>query len=121
MATLLHARTEAETRILLARATAEEHKAEASSTTWLTVQMHAYDALGKLGGDGTTILIGDWARLPNFLFPHAGAFANAYNPYGPTTAPSSSPLSQATPPAAANPNVPAGATQNTAPRMTTKL
>ena len=80
VATLLHAKTEAETRILLARASIEEKKAEAASTTWLTVQMHAYDALGKLGGDGTHFLIGDWARLPNFLFPRPGP-AGGHDPY----------------------------------------
>ena len=72
-ATILHARAEAEQRILLAHATAEEKKAEAQAITWNEVQIHAYDALGKLGGDGTHFLIGDWARLPNFLFPRIGA------------------------------------------------
>ena len=33
------------------------------------VQMHAYDALSKLGGSGTTIMLGDWSHVPNFLFP----------------------------------------------------
>jgi regulator of protease activity HflC (stomatin/prohibitin superfamily) len=71
-AMLIHARAESEQRTLLARATAEEKKAEASGTTWFEVQKHAYDALGKLGGEGTHFLIGDWARLPNFLFPRPG-------------------------------------------------
>ena len=31
--------------------------------------MHAYDALGKLGGEGTHIMLGDWSKLPGFLFP----------------------------------------------------
>jgi len=84
VATLLHAKTEAETRILLARASMEEKKAEAASTTWLTVQMHAYDALGKLGGDGTHFLIGDWARLPNFLFPRMGPGMQSSYPTSPT-------------------------------------
>jgi hypothetical protein len=39
------------------------------SVTPLVVQMHAYDALGNLGGKGTTILIGDFAHLPSFLLP----------------------------------------------------
>jgi regulator of protease activity HflC (stomatin/prohibitin superfamily) len=71
-ATILHARAEAEQRVLLARATAEEKKAEAQAITWNEVQIHAYDALGKLGGEGTHILIGDWAKLPSFLFPRMG-------------------------------------------------
>jgi regulator of protease activity HflC (stomatin/prohibitin superfamily) len=86
-ASLTHAKVEAETRTLLAKAAAEEKKAEAKSITWLEVQMHAYDALGKLGGAGTHILIGDWGKLPNFLFPpgllHGGA-AGGGDPYGPT-------------------------------------
>jgi len=120
-ARIADAQGEAEAAKLMARAHAEENHATAQLVTPLTVQMHAYDALGKLGGEGTTILLGEWSHVPNFLFPHAGAFANAYNPYGPTTAPSTSPLSQATPPAAANPNVPAATQQNTAPRQTTGL
>jgi regulator of protease activity HflC (stomatin/prohibitin superfamily) len=71
-AAIIHARAEAETRVLLARATAEEKRAEAQSVTWLTVQMHAYDALGKLGGEGTHIMIGDWSKLPSTLFPRVG-------------------------------------------------
>jgi regulator of protease activity HflC (stomatin/prohibitin superfamily) len=82
-ASLIHARAEAEQRILLARATAEEKKAEAQSITWLGVQMHAYDALGKLGGDGTHIYIGDWSKLPNFLLPRPGAGGAVY-PTAPT-------------------------------------
>lgn len=70
-AQLIRARAESEQRILLAHAVAEEKRAEAEGTTWLEVQKHAYDALGHLGGEGTHILIGDWAKLPNFLFPTA--------------------------------------------------
>jgi regulator of protease activity HflC (stomatin/prohibitin superfamily) len=84
-ASIIHARAEAEQRILLARATAEEKRAEAQSITWLGVQMHAYDALGKMGGDGTHILIGDWAKLPNFLFPKMGpGMGGASYPTSPT-------------------------------------
>ncbi len=68
-ALLIHARAESEQRVLLARATAAEKKAEAEGVTWLEVQKTAYEALGKMGGEGTHILIGDWAKLPNFLFP----------------------------------------------------
>lgn len=85
-AAIIHARAEAETRTLLARAVAEEKRAEAQSITWLGVQMHAYDALGKLGGEGTHILIGDWAKLPNFLFPKMGPGMGATTyPTHPTT------------------------------------
>jgi hypothetical protein len=41
--------------------------------------MHAYDALGKLGGDGTTILLGDFAHIPNFLFPSVAGFHNPFS------------------------------------------
>ncbi len=71
-ASMIKARSEAEQRTLLARATAEEKRAEAQATTWLEVQKTAYEALGKLGGGGTHILIGDWAKLPSFLFPRVG-------------------------------------------------
>jgi regulator of protease activity HflC (stomatin/prohibitin superfamily) len=79
-ASLIHARAEAEQRVLLAHATAEEKRAEAQATTWLEVQKTAYEALGKLGGGGTHILIGDWAKLPNFLFPRMGG-GMVGNPY----------------------------------------
>ena len=46
----------------------------AVALTPLMVQMHAYDALSKLGGTGTQILLGDWSRVPNFLFPGMGGF-----------------------------------------------
>jgi len=58
--------------LLLAKADAEKRKAEASTLTPLMVQMHAYDALGKLGGSGTTIMLGDFSRVPAFLFPNFG-------------------------------------------------
>lgn len=75
------AKGEAEQRILLAKAQAEEAKATAKGLTWLEVQMHAYDALGKLGGEGTHILLGDWSKVPSFLFPpYAGAGGGMYGP-----------------------------------------
>jgi hypothetical protein len=33
------------------------------------VQAAGYEALGKLGGNGTTIFLGDWSRAPQFLWP----------------------------------------------------
>jgi SPFH domain / Band 7 family len=122
-ARIADARGEAEAATLMAHAHAAENQAQGALVTPLTVQMHAYDALGKLGGEGTTILLGEWSHVPNFLFPRAGAFANAWNPYSPQTAPgatggaSTSPLSEATPPRGKNPNVRARAT-DTEPRAT---
>jgi regulator of protease activity HflC (stomatin/prohibitin superfamily) len=98
-ATLIHAHAEAEQRILLARATAEEKKAEAQGVTWLEVQKSAYDALGKLGGEGTHILIGDWAKLPSFLFPRMGPGAAA-SPYA------TAPTGYTAPPRASGPTRP---------------
>jgi regulator of protease activity HflC (stomatin/prohibitin superfamily) len=65
----LKAETEAQTRIISAKATAEEKKAEAVSLTPLMVLMKGYEALGQLAGPGTNIMLGDWSRVPNFLMP----------------------------------------------------
>lgn len=69
---ITRAKAEAEERQLLAKAKAAENKAEANNLTSLQVMMHAYDALGNLGGQGTTIFLGDFAHAPAFLFPHGG-------------------------------------------------
>jgi regulator of protease activity HflC (stomatin/prohibitin superfamily) len=66
---LTKARAEAQSIELLAKAHAQEHKAEAVTLTPLMVMMHAYDALSKLGGSGTTVMLGDWSHVPQFLFP----------------------------------------------------
>jgi regulator of protease activity HflC (stomatin/prohibitin superfamily) len=76
---LVRARAEAEERSLLAKAHAEERRAEAVALTPLQVAMHAYDALGKLGGGGTTVLLGDFSRVPSFLFPRGGIFSNFWS------------------------------------------
>jgi hypothetical protein len=46
----------------------------------MQVEMHAYDALGKLGGTGTTIMMGDYSKLPNWLFPRVPGFQTAFTP-----------------------------------------
>jgi len=66
---VIRAKAAADERSLLAAATAAEKRAEAASYTPLTVQAAGYEALGKLGGSGTTIFLGDWSRAPNFLWP----------------------------------------------------
>jgi regulator of protease activity HflC (stomatin/prohibitin superfamily) len=68
------ARGESESRLMLAKATGEEKHAEAANITQNQVMMHAYDALGNLGGTGTTILMGDYSKLPNWLFPKMNGF-----------------------------------------------
>jgi regulator of protease activity HflC (stomatin/prohibitin superfamily) len=69
---LVRAKAQAEETTLLARAHAEEMRAQSATLTPLAVQMHAYDALAKLGGAGTTVLLGDWSHVPSFLFPRGG-------------------------------------------------
>jgi regulator of protease activity HflC (stomatin/prohibitin superfamily) len=80
---IVRAKAEAEELVLMAKAHAEEKKAEAKGLTWFEVQMHAYDALGKLGGENTHVFIGDWAKLPHFLFPPVGGGMGGY-PVAPT-------------------------------------
>jgi len=64
------ARAEAQAISLLAKAHADEKRAEATTLTPLMVQLHAYDSLAKLGGTGTQIMLGDWSHVPSFLFPN---------------------------------------------------
>jgi regulator of protease activity HflC (stomatin/prohibitin superfamily) len=61
-------RSDAEQRIASAKATAEENKAKALSHTQIDATIAAYEALGKLGGTGTTIMMGDFSKGPP-LFP----------------------------------------------------
>ena len=88
---IIEAKAEAEATKQMARAHAEEHRAETAGVTPMEVMLHAYDALGQLGGTGTTILLGDWAHVPNFLFPRVpslqAGFGLPYVPYGPPPSP----------------------------------
>jgi regulator of protease activity HflC (stomatin/prohibitin superfamily) len=69
---IVRAKAEAEERTMLAKAAAAERKAEAQALTPLSVMMHGYDALAQLAGGNTTILLGDWSKVPSFLFPRGG-------------------------------------------------
>jgi len=68
-ATVVKARAEADAMMILARAHAEENRAKTAAISPLSVQMKAYEALGQLGGTNTTILLGDFSKLPTWLFP----------------------------------------------------
>ncbi len=68
-AKVVRARADAEAAKMMAEATLKQRKAEAVAITPLMVQMHAYDALAKLGGSNANIMLGDWSHVPNFLFP----------------------------------------------------
>jgi regulator of protease activity HflC (stomatin/prohibitin superfamily) len=68
-ATVAKAKAEAEAITILARAHADENRAQTLALSPLSVQMKAYEALGQLGGTGTTILLGDFSHIPQFLFP----------------------------------------------------
>jgi regulator of protease activity HflC (stomatin/prohibitin superfamily) len=76
-ATVAAAKGEAEGRLALAKAQAAENEAGAANITTNQVMMHAYDALGRLGGTGTTFLLGDYSKLPNWLFPNIPGFQTA--------------------------------------------
>jgi regulator of protease activity HflC (stomatin/prohibitin superfamily) len=68
-ATVAKAKAEAEAIIILAKAHTEENHAKTAAISPLSVQMKAYEALGQLGGTNTTILLGDFSKLPTWLFP----------------------------------------------------
>jgi regulator of protease activity HflC (stomatin/prohibitin superfamily) len=83
---IIEAKAEAEAIRQIARAHAEEQRAETAGVTPMEVMIHAYDALSHLGGTGTTIVLGDWAHVPSFLFPHVASLQNAFTlPFTPMT------------------------------------
>jgi regulator of protease activity HflC (stomatin/prohibitin superfamily) len=87
---IIEAKADAEATKQMARAHAEEQRAETAGVTPMEVAMHAYDALAHLGGTGTTIVLGDWAHVPNFLFPRVPSLQNAFTlPYMPYIPPPS--------------------------------
>lgn len=98
-AAIAAAKGESESRLALARAASAENAASAASITSNQVMMHAYDALGQLGGTGTTFLLGDYSKLPNWLFPKVSGFQTAPWMMMPTAAPAPSPGARKTTPA----------------------
>jgi regulator of protease activity HflC (stomatin/prohibitin superfamily) len=79
------ARGDAGARMALAKAHEAENQAEAATVTPMHVMIHAYDALGRLGGTGTMIMLGDWSKVPSFLFPRS--FGNFQIPWMPMAPP----------------------------------
>jgi hypothetical protein len=85
---IIEARADAEAARQMAGAHAAERRAETAGITPMEVQIHAYDALAHLGGTGTSILLGDWSHVPNFLFPRVPSMNSAFMlPWGPAPAP----------------------------------
>ena len=76
---VIEAKADAEVQRQMAKAHAEQQRAETAGVTPMQVMMHAYDALGALGGTGTTIVLGDWAHVPSFLFPRVPSLQNAFS------------------------------------------
>lgn len=85
---IIEAKADAEVAIQMAHAHAEDRKAETAGVTPMEVMLHGYDALSHLGGTGTTIVLGDWAHVPSFLFPRVPSLQNAFTlPFVPYQAP----------------------------------
>jgi hypothetical protein len=81
-ATVVKAKAEAESITILAKAHAEENRASTQAISPLSVQMKAYEALGQLGGTGTTIMLGDFSKVPSFLFPPGFLGGGGYPMFG---------------------------------------
>jgi regulator of protease activity HflC (stomatin/prohibitin superfamily) len=100
---IIGAKADAEAVKQMAKAHAEEQRAETAGVTPMEVMVHAYEALAHLGGTGTTIVLGDWAHVPSFLFPRVPSLQSAFTlplmPYAP-------------PPGAAGPSAAAPAKQS---------
>ncbi len=82
-------KAEAETRLVKARADAQQmqilavgetaqNRARALALSPLMVQQEGYKALAELGGSSTSVYLGDWSHVPSFLFPRGGALAMPY-------------------------------------------
>jgi hypothetical protein len=68
-ARLIKAHADSEQMKVLAEGQAAQNRAKALELSPLSIQQKAYEALGELGGSGTTIYLGDWSHAPSFLFP----------------------------------------------------
>jgi regulator of protease activity HflC (stomatin/prohibitin superfamily) len=72
LANLVKAHADSEQMKILAEGQAAQNRAKALELSPLLIQEKAYEALGALGGMGTTIYLGDWSHAPAFLFPKLG-------------------------------------------------
>ena len=68
-ARLIKAGADAKEMKVLAEGEIAKNRAKALELTPLMVEQKAYEALSNLGGSGTSIYLGDWSHVPNFLFP----------------------------------------------------
>jgi regulator of protease activity HflC (stomatin/prohibitin superfamily) len=73
-ASLVKAKADSEQMKILAEGQAAQNRAKALELTPLVIQQKAFEALGSLGGNGTTIYLGDWSHAPTFLFPRAAPY-----------------------------------------------
>ncbi|HTA89905.1 MAG TPA: SPFH domain-containing protein [Polyangiaceae bacterium] len=85
MANLVKAKADSEQMKILAEGQAAQNRAKSLELTPLLIQEKAYEALGALGGMGTTVYLGDWSHAPSFLFPKLGL---PYSLTAPQVAPS---------------------------------
>jgi regulator of protease activity HflC (stomatin/prohibitin superfamily) len=83
---LVKARADSEQMKILAEGQAAQNRAKALELSPLLIQQKAYEALGSLGGIGTTVYLGDWSHAPSFLFPK-GALGLPYSLTAPQVAP----------------------------------
>jgi regulator of protease activity HflC (stomatin/prohibitin superfamily) len=85
-ARLIKARADSEEMQTLAKGEVAKNRAASTAISPLAVQQEAYEALGSLGGKGTTVYLGDFSHVPSFLFPHGGTGSFALTPLTPPSA-----------------------------------
>jgi regulator of protease activity HflC (stomatin/prohibitin superfamily) len=71
---VIQARGDAQAAKYSAQALSEREKAHNQALTPLAVMEKGFEALKALAGTGTNVMIGDWSKVPNFLFPGLNAF-----------------------------------------------
>jgi hypothetical protein len=69
-ARLVKAQAQTKEMTILAEGELAQNRAKAAAITPLTVEQAGYSALQAFAGSGATVYLGDWSRVPNFLFPH---------------------------------------------------